>query len=246
VRSDDLRQRFEALESEVLPLTGPPAAEAIRRRGRRRQRTIRAAVLPSVVLLGAIAARGAARLGAAPDVQPVRPPPPTRPAVVTSTTTAPATTTRPATTATTAAASRPTATVVPRADGLGVAAFGTAERVALRALEARLGPPQERGSWRGSTPFGTCPGPGGALGPAVRAVHQRPHPLRPDGRWHLFAWQVDQVQDPQDSGPTPPPDPPPLRGYSPGPPPASATAPPSPSCAPSTAAACASPSASPA
>jgi hypothetical protein len=224
VRSDDLRQRFEALESEVLPLTGPPATEAIRRRGRRRQRTIRAAVLLSVVLLGAVAARGAARLGAQPDLQPVSPPPTTRPAVVTTATTAPSTsTTRPATTgpSTTSVPQRPTATVVLRADGLGVAAFGTAEQAAMRALQGQLGPPDERGSWSGATPFGTCPGP-------VRAVRwgrlyvlftNGPTRYGPDGRWHLFAWQVDQVQrtaiDPQHAGPAPPPDPPPLRGYSP-------------------------------
>jgi hypothetical protein len=224
VPSDDLRQRFEALETEVLPLTGPPAPEAIRRRGRRRQRTIRVVVLLSVVLLGAVAARSAARLGAQPDLQPVSPPPSPGQAVVTSTTTAPATsTTRPATTAqpTTSVPPRPTDTVVLRADGLGVAAFGAGERVAMLALEARLGPPQERGSWSGATPFGTCPGP-------VRAVRwgrlyvlftNGPTRYSPEGRWHLFAWQVNQFQvtaiDPQHSGPTPPPDPPPLRGYSP-------------------------------
>jgi hypothetical protein len=224
VRSDDLRQRFEALESEVLPLAGPPATEAIRRRGRRRQRTIRAAVLLSVVLLGAVAARGAARLGTEPDLRPVSPPPTTRPAVVTSTTTAPATsTTRPATTAgpTTSVPPQPTRTVVLRADGLGVAALGAAEQAAMRALQGRLGPPEERGSWNAGAPFGACPGP-------VRAVRwgrlyvlftNGPTRYGPDGRWHLFAWQVDQVRrtaiDPQYSGPTPPPDPPPLRGYSP-------------------------------
>ena len=224
MRSDDLRQRFEALETEVLPLTGPPATEAIRRRGRRRQRTIRAAVLLSAVLLGAVAARGAARWSTQPDLQPVSPPPTTRPAVVTSTTTAPASsTTRPATTgqSTTSVPPRPTRTVVLRADGLGVTAFGTAEQDAMRALQARLGPPQERGSWNGATPFGTCPGP-------VRAVRwgrlyvlftNGPTRYSPEGRWHLFAWQVNQFQvtaiDPQYSGPTPPPDPPPLRGYSP-------------------------------
>jgi hypothetical protein len=41
----------------------------------------------------------------------------------------------------------------------------------------------------------------------------------PDGRWHLFAYQVDALQrsklDPQYSGSTPPTEPPPLRGYSP-------------------------------
>jgi hypothetical protein len=39
-----------------------------------------------------------------------------------------------------------------------------------------------------------------------------------DGRWHLFAYQIDATQrtkvDPGDNGPTPP-EPPPLRGYSP-------------------------------
>jgi hypothetical protein len=224
VRSDELRQRFEALETEGLPLTGPPATEAIRRRGLRRQRRIRAAVLLSVVLLAAVAARGAARLGAQPDVQPVSPPPTTGQAVVTSTTTASATsTTAPATTAqpTTSVAPRPTGAVVLRADGLGVVAFGAAEQAAMRALQGGLGPPAERGSWSGATPFGTCPGP-------VRAVRwgrlyvlftNGPTRYSPEGRWHLFAWQVDQVQrtaiDPQYSGPTPPPDPPRLRGYSP-------------------------------
>ena len=55
MRGDDLRQRFEALETEVLPLAAPPATEAIRRRGRRRQRTIRAAVLLSAVVVAAVA-----------------------------------------------------------------------------------------------------------------------------------------------------------------------------------------------
>jgi hypothetical protein len=224
VPSDDLRQRFEALETEVLPLTGPPATEAIRRRGRRRRRTIRVVMLLSVVLLGAVAAQAAAMWTAQPDLQPVAPPPTTRPAVVTTTTTAPATsTTATSTTAqpTTSAAPRPTGTVALRADGLGVTAFGAAEQAAMRALQGGLGPPQERGSWSGATPFGTCPGP-------VRAVRwgrlyvlftNGPTRYSPQGRWHLFAWQVDQVQrtaiDPQYSGPTPPPDPPRLRGYSP-------------------------------
>ena len=224
MRSDDLRQRFEALETEVLPLTGPPATEAIRRRGRRRQRTVRAAVLLSAVLLGAVAARGAAMWAGQPDLVPVGPPPTTRPAVVPATTLAPATSTSaPATTAAPTARTlppRPTGAVVLRADGLGVAAFGTAERDALRALQDRLGPPEERGSWSGASPFGTCPGP-------VRAVRwgrlyvlftSGPTRYDPAGRWHLFAWQVDAVQrtrlDPQSSGP-PPTAPPPLRGYSP-------------------------------
>jgi hypothetical protein len=224
VPSDDLRQRFEALETELLALTDPPATEAIRRRGRRRRRALRIVVLLPVVLLGAVATHGAAMWTAQPNPVPMSPPPTTGPAVVTSTTTAPATsTTAPATTAqpTTSAAPRPTGTVVLRADGLGVTAFGAAEQAAMRALQGGLGPPQERGSWSGATPFGTCPGP-------VRAVRwgrlyvlftNGPTRYSPEGRWHLFAWQVDQVQrtaiDPQYSGPTPPPDPPRLRGYSP-------------------------------
>ena len=223
MRSDDLRQRFEALETEVLPLTGPPATEAIRRRGRRRQRTVRAAVLLSAVLLGAVAARGAAMWAGQPDLVPVGPPPTTGQAVVPSTTTAPATsTTGPVATnpPRTNPPPRPTGTVVLRADGLGVAAFGAAERAALRAFQGRLGQPDERGSWNGATPFGTCPGP-------VRAVRwgrlyvlftNGPTRYAPAGRWHLFAYQVDAVQrtrlDPQYTGP-PPTAPPPLRGYSP-------------------------------
>jgi len=223
VRSDDLRQRFEALETDVLPLTGSPAAEAIRRRGRRRQRTIRAAVLLSAMLLGAAAVRGVAMWSAQPELVPVGPPPTTRPAVVPSTTTAPVTSTTAlvTTSPTTSAPPRLTGTVVLRADGLGVAAFGATEGDALRALRRRLGPTEERGSWSGATPFGTCPGP-------VRAVRwgrlyvlftSGPTRYGPDGRWHLFAWQVDAVQrtkvDPQYAGPAPPTEPPPLRGYSP-------------------------------
>ena len=222
--SDNLRQRFEALETEVLPLTGPPATEAIRRRGRRRRRTIRVAVLLSVLVLGAVAVRGAAMWATQPELPPVSPPPTTGQAVVTTTTTAPATsTTGPITTKVTTASvpPRPAGTVVLRADGLGLVAFGSADRDALGALQGRLGPPAERGSWSGATPFGTCPGP-------VRAVRwgrlyvlftNGPTRYAPAGRWHLFAWQAETVQrskvDPQYSGPTPPTEPPPLRGYSP-------------------------------
>jgi hypothetical protein len=224
VPSDDLRQRFEALETEVLPLTGAPAAEAIQRRGRRRQRTIRVAVLLSVVLLGAVAARGAAIWAARPDLLPVSPPPTTAQAVITPTTTARATsTTGPVTTKlpTTSIPPRPTNTVVLRADGLGVVAFGSAEQDAMAALQGRLGPPAERGSWNGATPFGTCPGPVRAArwGRLYVLFTNGATRYAPDGRWHLFAYQVDAVQrsklDPQYSGPTPPPEPPPLHGYSP-------------------------------
>jgi hypothetical protein len=214
VAGDELRQRFETLETEVLPLTEFPAVGAIRRRGRRRQRTIRAAALVPVVLVGALVARGVEDGRPRPWVGPVAPVPTTQPAplpptTVTSTTTAPPTSA--------AAAGR----VELRPDGLGVVGFGAGEREALDRLERRLGAPNERGAWRGATPFGTCPGP-------VRAVRwgrlyvlftSGPTRYAAGGRWHLFAYQVDAVRrtavDPDYSGPTPPPDPPPLRGASP-------------------------------
>jgi hypothetical protein len=222
VRGDDLRQRFEALETELLPLAAPPATEAIRRRGLRRQRAIRAAVLLSAVVVAAAATRGAARWAAEPDLQPVSPPPTTRPTPSTTPAPAVATTERPVTTApTTSAPPRAGATVVLRADGLGVAAFGTGEAGAMRALQRRLGAPEERGSWTGATPFGTCPGPVRAArwGRLYVLFTNGPTPYRPAGGWHLFAWQVDALRrtavDPQYAGPTPPPAPPPLRGCSP-------------------------------
>jgi hypothetical protein len=223
VPSDDLRQRFEALETDVLPLTGPPATEAIRRRGRRRQRTILVAVLLSAVLLGAVAARGAAKWAGESNLEPVSPPPTTGQAVVTPTSTVPATSTTGSIATnppTTGIPQRPTTTVVLRADGLGVVPFGSAERDAMSALQGRLGPPAERRSWSGATPFGTCPGPVKAVrwGRLYALFTDGPTRYASDGRWHLFAWQVDSVQrskvDPQYSGPTPP-TAPPLRGYSP-------------------------------
>jgi hypothetical protein len=227
LRGDDLCQRFEALETDVLPLADSPAAEAIRRRGRRRQRTVRVAVLVPVVLLGVAVTRGAELLTAESTLGPASPAPttqaspptttpPVTPPVASPTTRERAPTTAPPTTG--AGVSR---TPVLRPDGLGVTAFGAAELDALAALKRRLGPPDERGSWNGASPFGTCPGP-------VRAVRwgrlyvlftNGPTRYEAHGRWHLFAYQVDAIQrtavDPNSSGPAPPPDPPPLRGASP-------------------------------
>ena len=213
---DELRQRFETLEADMLPLADSPALDAIRRRGRRRRRTVRAAVLVPAVLGGALVARGVEDARPVP-YGPVAPVPTTQPAPVPSTTAVPPTTTAPSTTTTTAAATR----VELRTDGLGVVGFGTGEREALDGLKRRLGAPDERGAWRGATPFGTCPGP-------VRAVRwgrlyvlftSGPTRYQVGGRWHLFGYQVDAVRrtaiDPDYNGPTPPPDPPPLRGASP-------------------------------
>jgi len=223
VAGDELRQRFETLETDVLPLAESPAVGAIRRRGRRRQRTIRAAALVPAVLVGALVARGVEDGRPRPWVGPVAPVPTAQPAPApppsavppTTIERPPPTTIAPSTTA--AAAPR----VELRPDGLGVVGFGTGEREALARLERRLGAPDERGAWRGATPFGTCPGP-------VRAVRwdrlyvlftSGPTRYAAGGRWHLFAYQVDAVRrtavDPDYSGPTPPPDPPPLRGASP-------------------------------
>jgi hypothetical protein len=102
-----------------------------------------------------------------------------------------------------------------------VAAFGTAQQQALAALRATLGTPDETGSWNGATPFGTCPGDTRAVrwGRLYVLFTNGPTRYARAGTWHLFAYQVDAVQrtklDPQYSGPTPPPDPPPLRGDSP-------------------------------
>jgi hypothetical protein len=223
VAGDELRQRFEMLEAEVLPLAESPAVGAIRRRGRRRQRTVRAAVLVPAVLVGALVARGVEDEQPRPWVGPVTPVPTTQPASVPPTSAVPPTTierppTTPAAPSTTAAAA---ARVELRPDGLGVVGFGTGEREALDRLERRLGAPDERGAWRGATPFGTCPGP-------VRAVRwgrlyvlftSGPTRYAAGGRWHLFTYQVDAVRrtaiDPDYNGPWPPPDPPPLRGVSP-------------------------------
>jgi hypothetical protein len=197
-----------------------PGADDIRRRARRHYR--RAAVLAATgVLLVAglgvgLGLRGDTTTptvdqpqppttspGPSPTGPPVRPGPPVLPS-------------------TTAPAVRPTARVTLQPNGLGVARFGATQQQALGALRAKLGRPDETSSWKnGSTPFGICPG-------ATRAVRwgrlyvlftNGPTRYAAAGRWHLFAYQVDAVQrtkvDPNYSGPTPPPEPPPLRGESP-------------------------------
>ena len=223
---DELRQRFETLETEVLPLAESPAVGAIRRRGRRRQGTVRAAALVPAVLVGALVAWGIEDGRPRPWVGPVAPVPTTQPAPSPPTTVTPTTAAVPATAAPTTTTAPPTSAVAAgrvelRPDGLGVVGFGAGEREALDRLERRLGAPNEHGAWRGATPFGTCPGP-------VRAVRwgrlyvlftSGPTRYAAGGRWHLFAYQVDAVRrtavDSDYSGPTPPPDPPPLRGASP-------------------------------
>jgi hypothetical protein len=221
VAGDELRQRFETLEADMLPLADSPALDAIRRRGRRRQRTVRAAVLVPAVLVGALVARGVEDARPVP-YGPVAPVPTTQPAPVPSTMAVPPTTIqRPPTTTTAPSTAAAAARVELRTDGLGVVGFGTGEREALDQLKRRLGAANERGAWRGATPFGTCPGP-------VRAVRwgrlyvlftSGPTRYEAGGRWHLFSYQVDAVRrtaiDPDYNGPPPPPDPPPLRGASP-------------------------------
>jgi hypothetical protein len=169
---------------------------------RPRSRRVRAAALLSAVVLGALVAWGAGQWVTRADDDPTGPAPTTRPATALPATSAPPPSTvpptrveRPSTTAppTTGA---PTAGIRLRPDGLGVAAFGTAEREALDRLGRRLGAPDERGAWRGATPFGTCPGP-------VRAVRwgrlyvlftNGPTRYADGGRWHLFAYRVDATQ----------------------------------------------------
>ena len=195
-------------------------------RDRLRSRTVRTAALLSAVVLGVLVAWGTGQGLTRADVGPAGAAPTTGPAAVLPVTSAPATSTVPSTgvkrppTTAPATTGAPLAIVRLRADGLGVVAFGAGEREALDRLERRLGAPGERGSWAGATPFGTCPGP-------VRAVRwgrlyvlftNGPTRYAAGGRWHLFAYQVDAIQrtkvDPGYNGPTPP-QPPPLRGYSP-------------------------------
>jgi hypothetical protein len=200
---------------------------------RLRSRTVRTAALLSVVVLGALVAWGAGQWVSRSGVRPAGPAPTTLPATVLPATSAlpatsmpdasavPTTLAKPPPTTAPATTGAPTASIRLRPDGLGVAAFGTGEREALDRLGRRLGAADERGAWAGASPFGTCPGP-------VRAVRwgrlyvlftNGPTRYAAGGRWHLFAYQVDAVQrtkaDPGYNGPSPPPEPPPLRGYSP-------------------------------
>jgi hypothetical protein len=217
VAGDELRQRFETLEAEVLPLAESPAVGAIRRRGRRRRGTVRVAVLVPALLVGALVVRAVEAERPVDWVGPVTARPTTPPTPLPPTTVAAPTTVAP----TTAAPSTNAARVELRPDGLGVVGFGTGERAALDRLERRLGTPDERGAWRAATPFGTCPGP-------VRAVRwgrlyvlftNGPTRYEAGGRWHLFTYQVDAVRrtaiDPDSNALMPPPDPPPLRGAGP-------------------------------
>jgi hypothetical protein len=195
-------------------------------RDRLRSRTVRTAALLSAVVLGVLVAWGTGRPVTRAGTGPAGTAPTTRPAAVLPVSSAPAASTVPPTAAkgppptAPATGGSPDARIELRADGLGVVAFGAGERATLDRLERRLGAPEEHGSWTGATPFGTCPGP-------VRAVRwgrlyvlftSGPTRYAAGGRWHLAAYQVDAVQrtklDPGYNGPTPP-EPPPLRGYSP-------------------------------
>jgi hypothetical protein len=63
-------------------------------------------------------------------------------------------------------------------------------------LEHHLGPPGERGSWTGTTPFGTCPGPVRAVRWGRFYVLFTNGPTRVCGRRApaLFAYRVDATQ----------------------------------------------------
>ena len=254
---DELRQRFETLKLRCCrwpspcrrrdPAAGaaPPADRPCRRAG----------------------AGGAGwRLGGPgrpdgrprPWVGPVAPVPTTQPAPMPPTTAAPppsavppttierppTTTTAPSTTAAAAAQ------VELRPDGLGVVGFGTGEREALDRLERRLRAPTSMAPGRGRRLRDLPgPGPGGRTGSALRAVHQRAHPVR--GRRALAPVHLPGGRCPADRGrprlqrPHAAARSPAAAGASPGPLPASASAPPWPSCAAPMADACRSASANP-
>jgi hypothetical protein len=195
-------------------------------RDRPPSRTVRTAALLSAVAVGVLVAWGAGQLVTRSGVRPAGPAPASGAATTLPATSAPPPSTvspvaNPPPTTAPATTAAPTASIRLRPDGLGVAAFGAAERAALDRLARHLGAPDERGAWTGATPFGTCPGPVRALrwGRLYVLFTSGPTRYAAAGRWHLFAYQVDAIQrakvDPQYNGPTPPPDPPPLRGYSP-------------------------------
>jgi hypothetical protein len=226
MREEQLKQQLLEYASHGADAAVQPAAGDIRRRARRHSRRMAALSVTGVVLvagLGVGLGLGLPGGGGTPTVTRPNPPAtspgtsPTRPPVTTSSTST--TTTTPPTSTT--AATRPTPNVVVRPDGLGVVEFGATQQQALSRLRAKLGKPDETGSWNGATPFGTCPGDTRAVrwGRLYVLFTNGPTRYGPDGTWHLFTYQVDAIQrtavDPQYAGPTPPPDPPPLRGYSP-------------------------------
>jgi hypothetical protein len=220
VREDLLKRQLMKYASQGADAADQPGAGDIRRRGRRHYRRVAALTATGVLLAAGLGIGLGLRGGSTtPTVNQPKPPAtnlgpsPTKPPVSTPPTIPPPTST--------AAATRPTPDVVLRPDGLGVAAFGATRQEALSGLRRKLGTPDETGSWSGATPFGTCPGDTRAVrwGRLYVLFTNGPTRYAPSGTWHLFAYQVDAVQrtkvDPQYSGPTPPPDPPRLRGYSP-------------------------------
>ena len=223
MREDLLKQQLMEYAGQGADATVPPGAGDIRRRARRHYRRVAALTATGVLLAAGLGVGLGLRGGTTtPTVnQPTPPttnlgPSPTKPPITTTPTTP---TTLPPTS--TATAAQPTPNVVLRPDGLGIATFGTTQEQALSGLRRKLGKPDETGSWNGATPFGTCPGDTRAVrwGRLYVLFTNGPTRYGPSGTWHLFAYQVDSIQrtkvDPQYSGPTPPPDPPPLRGYSP-------------------------------
>jgi hypothetical protein len=221
VREDLLKQQLLEYAGHGADTAVQPGPDDIRRRARRHYRRVAALTATGVLLAAGLGVglglRGGG--GTTPTVDQPNPPAtspgpaPTRPPVTTTPTTTPPTSTT--------AAARPTSNVVLRPDGLGVATFGTTQQEALGRLRGELGKPDETGSWNGATPFGTCPGDTRAVrwGRLYVLFTNGPTRYAPDGTWHLFAYKVDAIQrtkvNPQYAGPTPPPDPPPLRGYSP-------------------------------
>ena len=211
---DELRQRFETLETEEVAVAGRPGRRRDPQRGRRRRQTVRAAGLLAVALLAAATAGGIDRWSARSDLPPGRAgadhpadpgtldhPPVSSTVPPTSVEPAPRTTR----TATGAAAGR---TGMLRVDGLGGTAFGTAQGTHWPRCRTSWST-RERRSWASAqTPFGTC-GPVRAArwGRLYVLFTSGPTRYRPGGAG-LFAYQVDAVQrsvlDGQYSGPTPP------------------------------------------
>jgi hypothetical protein len=219
MREELLKRRLMEYADHGADAAAQPGVHDIRRRARRHYRRAAALTAAGVLLVAGVGVGVGLRGGGGTPTVDRPEPPPTGPGP--SPTGPPLTSRPPVLPPTTDPPPRPAARVVLQPDGLGVASFGASQQRALGALRAKLGRPDETGSWNGATPFGTCPG-------ATRAVRwgrlyvlftNGPTRYAAAGRWHLFAYQVDAVQrtkvDPTYSGPAPPPEPPPLRGASP-------------------------------
>jgi hypothetical protein len=210
MRDEELRARLRAYAEEGgVPRGAAPSPAELRRRGYRSLLGRAATTLLVVVLAAGGTVVGISRAGGHRDggvVDQPRPSPSTSPP---STSPLPPTTTLPepsSTTPTTRAATsttRPPAAspgeVVLTAGGLrGIAAFGELQDQVVTRLRGRFGAPDEDRTWnRPAQVFGACPGERHRFlrwGRLFVLFTDGATSYRPAGRWHFFAWYVEDHQ----------------------------------------------------